>query len=328
MTWPVGKLEQLLKIQELQGALDLVKAGRETVVLHAYFAPKQADWELAYVSQLGRTLPIPPGTKLCWYDMRLGLVKTFTPAWDRENGLASSGTIYAYSQRQTSDYFRFIGNLDVAGYFRGNEDNNPDVHFALDIGKRVAQRILTLEVYFQLTMPTAAVPNYLYLNYGDLVTQIDVSGVLYRQIEGGPSGSSASNSSSQTQPYRLASYGARSAVAGFEEEATVGRFRIFNPFGAREDDGRPSGFAQTTVVGWLFSPNTAYARTAGFGPTKGNVPYRQFMGVKIGNLNMDQYYRIFPTTSNVGADDNLARRGRGWVYAYFEEPIASLEEYE
>lgn len=326
MTWPVGKVEQLLKIKALQRQLEEVQSGRRSVVLHSYHPPVRADWELAYQQQRSGTLPIPPGTKLCWYDMRSGWVKTYTTAWDRENGTTTSGEIYSYSQNQNSDYFRFIGNMDVAGYIRGAENNTPNLHFGLDIGKRIRQRCLALEIYFRISMPTAAVANYLYLNYGNLVTQVDVSGVLYRQVNGGyhaPTGatSSASNSSSQSQPYRLADYQQKPASGTLIDELTVGYCRILNPFGGRIEDGRSDGVAQTSVFGFLFSPTLQNAGS-------NVVQYRQFSGIKLTNLNMDQYYRIFTTTDNAGADDGLARKGRGWVYGYFDEAISSLEEYE
>lgn len=322
MSWPVGKVEQLIKLQALQRQLDEVQSGRRSVVLHSYRSPIKADWELAYQEQRQADLPIPPGTKLCWYDMRSGWMKVYTTAWDQENGTATSGEIYAYSQNQNSDYFRFIGNMDVAGYIRGGENNTPTLHFGLDIGKRVRQRLLMLDIYFRVTMPTAAVVNYLYLNYGNLVTQIDVSGVLYRQIEGGITSfgvvtSAANNSSSQSSLQHAAVYAERPSSGSFINETTLGQVRILNPFGARIEDGRPDGVAQTTVLGRLYSPTGA-----------GTAIYRQFAGVKLRNLNMDQYYRLVPTTNVAGADDNLVRQGRGWVYGYFDEVINSLEEYE
>lgn len=326
MSWPVGKVEQLLKLQTLQRQLEEVQSGRRSVVLHSYHPPARAAWELAYQEQRSASLPIPPGTKLCWYDMRSGWMRTYTTAWDLENGTASSGEIYTYSQNQNADYFRFLGNLDVAGYIRGAENNTPTLHFGLDIGKRVRQRLLMLDIYFFLSMPIAAVTNYLYLNYGNLVTQIDVSGVLYRQAEGGHTGvppvttSAVNNSSSQTPPYRLSQMDAR--PAGDTDAPFYGVIKILNPFGARIEDSRPDGIAQTTVMGYLFKPTAAYPATAF------DYQFRQFAGVKLTNLNMDQYYRILSTTSNVGADDNTARIGSGWVYGYFDEAIGSLEEYE
>lgn len=322
MSWPVGKVEQLLKLKTLQRQLEEVQSGRRSVVLHSYHQPVRADWELAYQQQRSGNLPIPPGTKLCWYDMRSGWMKTYTTAWDRENGTATSGEIYPYSQNQNADYFRFIGNMDVAGYIRGAENNTPNLHFGLSIGKRIRQRLLLLDIYFAITTPTAAVTNYIYLNYGNLVTQVDVSGVLYRQVEGGnvvgtgPT-SAANNSSSQTQPYRLSSFPAR--LASYNDETVIGQLKILNPFGARLEDSRPDGAAQSTVLAYIQLP--AFSGSA-------QLSYRQMVAVKLTNLNMDQYYRIFQTTSAVGADDNLVRKGRGWVYGYFDEAIGNLEEYE
>lgn len=326
MNWPVGKVEQLLKIKALQRQLEEVQSGRRSVVLHSYHSPVRSDWELAYQQQRSGTLPIPPGTKLCWYDMRSGWMRTYTTAWDRENGTATSGEIYPYSQNQNSDYFRFIGNLDVAGYIRGAENNTPNLHFGLDIGKRIRQRLLSLEIYFRISMPTAAVANYLYLNYGNLVTQVDVSGVIYRQVSGGflqGTGATvaASTSSSQNALNRLADYNAKPAAGAYQDEMTVGYCRILNPFGGRLESGVPDGFAQTSFLGYLLSP---VAQVAGVD----TLQFRQFSGVKLTNLNIDQYYRLFTTTDNTGADDNLVRKGRGWVYGYFDEAIGSLEEYE
>lgn len=326
MTWPVGKVEQLIKIKALQRQLEEVQSGRRSVVIHSYHLPSRADWELAYQQQRSGTLPIPPGTKLCWYDMRSGWVKTYTTTWDRENGTATSGEIYPYSRNRYEDYFRFIGNFDAAGYIRGYEDNTPLVNFGLDIGKRIRNRILALEVYFRISMPTAAVANYFYLNYGDLVTQIDLSGVIYRQVNGGVQTSlsvtsSASNSSSQVQPYRLTDYQPRADAGQFVGETSFGMLKILNPFGARLESSLPDGVAQTSVLGSIFSP---VAQSGG----QDVIQYRQFAGVKLVNLNMDQYYRIFATTSAVGADDNLVRAGNGWVYGYFDTAIASLKEYE
>lgn len=329
MTWPVGKVEQHLKIKALQRQLEEVQSGRRSVVLHSYHPPVRADWELAYQQQRSGTLPIPPGTKLAWYDLRSGWVKTYTTAWDRENGTATSGEIYAYSQNQNSDYFRFLGNLDVAGYIRGAENNTPNLHFGLDIGKRIRERLLMLEIFFRFTMPTAAVTNYLYINYGNLVTQVDLSGVLNRQVEGGLGGAvaAANNSSSQSALRRLTSHGVRPTSGTYSGETSFGCIKILNPFGARIEDGRPDGFAQSSILGWIFSPQATYVQSTVTGPHNDKIEYRQFENVQLVNLNMDQYYRIIPTTSAVGADDNAVRKGRGWVYGYFDEAIGSLEEY-
>lgn len=329
MSWPVGKVEQLLKIQALQRQLEEVQSGRRSVVLHSYHQPARADWELAYQQQRSGTLPIPPGTKLCWYDMRSGWARTYTTAWDRENGTATSGEIYNYSQNQNSDYFRFLGNVDVAGYFRGPENNHPDVHFGVDIGTKIRHRLLFIEIYFRINMPAGGVTNYLYMNYGDIVTQVDASGVLYRDVEGGAGGAAAAaaNSSAQSALRRVTSFGARPTDALYQNETTFGRVLILNPFGARISDGRPNGFAQTSVIGFLFSPNAAYTRSLTI-PRSDAIEYRQFIGLNTTNLNLDQYYRLFTTTSAVGADDSLVRKGRGWVYGYFDEAIGNLEEYE
>lgn len=77
----------------------------------------------------------------------------------------------------------------------------------------------------------------------------------------------------------------------------------------------------------MITPLAAYAEVAGPGIVNSGVAYRQFVGVSMRQINFDQYYRIFQTTSAVGADDNTGRKGRGWAYGYFDEAIASLEEY-
>ena len=109
-TWPVNYAGQALTAQAIQKRIDDLKRVQTKITVLSWHVPTQAEFEAAYVSQTGFSLPIPSGTFLLWYDMRQGNMKPFTVVNDLANGTQSSGIPRPYVAPQTTSPFRFIGS--------------------------------------------------------------------------------------------------------------------------------------------------------------------------------------------------------------------------
>lgn len=109
--WPNNYAEQAAYMQRLTEEVNRVKASRlGQAILRSYTPPTRQEWESAWSSQTDFPLPIPPGAKLCWYDLRSGRIKTFTTAYDIEGGQGSSGAIYEqFDTTEPLTSWQFLG---------------------------------------------------------------------------------------------------------------------------------------------------------------------------------------------------------------------------
>jgi len=93
--WPSNYAEQAVYMQQYLARLNRVKKIRLAhVVVRSFVRPTKEQWEAAWIDQSGFDLPIPPGSKLCWMDLRKGVIRTFMTAYDLDSGTRSSGQPY------------------------------------------------------------------------------------------------------------------------------------------------------------------------------------------------------------------------------------------
>lgn len=94
--WPVNLAQQQQIVGQLEQRVRLLEARRQTITIRSRLEPTQGDWETAWVAKTGLGLPIPPGSRLYWYDLTRGVIKPYTVPLDQSNGRASSGNAVPY----------------------------------------------------------------------------------------------------------------------------------------------------------------------------------------------------------------------------------------
>lgn len=110
--WGVSYVQQQLLANKLVARLSLAKAAASKVVVRAWEEPTQGVWENAYQEQTGNALPILPGVRLLWLNLKRGHIEAYTTAYDLSNGAVSSGLVYPYIDGNAAkDAFRLMGVL-------------------------------------------------------------------------------------------------------------------------------------------------------------------------------------------------------------------------
>lgn len=94
--WPINYMEQALYVAELIRRKEIVEKTLKPVHIVSFTKPTRQEWETAFTRQTGKSLPILPGTRLCWNNPFAGRVTAYSTAYDLNNGLESSGDIYNY----------------------------------------------------------------------------------------------------------------------------------------------------------------------------------------------------------------------------------------
>jgi hypothetical protein len=111
--WPLNRAQQQAFIGNIEGRIANIQARRKSITVRSWTLPSQGDWEAAYFQSTGFPAPILPGTRLYWYDLSMGYVKSFTVALDVAGGNASTGTVVPYvDDTYTRPPFRLIAAFD------------------------------------------------------------------------------------------------------------------------------------------------------------------------------------------------------------------------
>jgi len=114
--WPESGPDQDVFVDTLQKRVDKLRYAIKPVVVPKFTEPNQADWEGAWSKKTGLWPPIPPGTKLFWYDLSGGEVRQYTVVYNLGNGTDSDGTVFPVKlSTDNSSYFRFLGSLSRRG---------------------------------------------------------------------------------------------------------------------------------------------------------------------------------------------------------------------
>jgi len=117
--WPANRQQQVEYVRRLEHLVTDLEARKKPIVYRSKVPPVQADWENSWVEHTGLNLPIPPGTRLIWYDLAKSLMTTYTVAFDQLGGQQSSGTVVrCVDQTYDRPPMRLMAVFDSAQYMQ------------------------------------------------------------------------------------------------------------------------------------------------------------------------------------------------------------------
>lgn len=321
--WPRSRTEQELYLTELERQVVRLESLTTPIVIHNFRLPTQSEWELAYLEQSSKDLPIEPGAYLCWVNVETGHTLLYTTAFDRDNGASSSGMVYAEGKIQNKSHFRFIGNMRYTGHWQNAETEQMHAMLGVNLEAWQMRRLLMIEGYFRILGEDADAFD-ITLSYGSKLA-------VYGQLDDGANDvvsvlrgdvTTATTIQSQTleqdfDPF----YTVLTAEAhdnADNDTMLTGYFQIYDPFGslntADEFEASKSG---ARMAGWLWHLDSA-----------GNERFKSF--------TVSQFYRgnhLEPLAfgliyqPNIGLTPDIANRARGWLYGWFADPVATIEEF-
>lgn len=115
--WSTNQQQQKEYIRRFEMLLNQFEARKTPIVFRSKSPPVQADWDTAWVTQSGLSLPIPPGTKLVWYDLTKQMMFTYTVPFDQLGGLQSSGQVVrSIDQSYDRPPMRLLATFDSADF--------------------------------------------------------------------------------------------------------------------------------------------------------------------------------------------------------------------
>lgn len=126
--WPVNYAEQAITVERIRDRLDEIKRANTTVSLVSVSPPTQNDWEVAFVTKTGLSLPIPPGARLLWLNPMSGEVREFSTAFDDNIGSSLEGKLSTGAIYETSSPTSDIGCLRLLAVQHGNAPIRDDRH--------------------------------------------------------------------------------------------------------------------------------------------------------------------------------------------------------
>lgn len=312
--WPRSRIEQELFLTELETEIARLETTRQSILIHNFSIPTQSDWEIAYLEQSGGALPIPPGTILCWINLMTAHVVSFGTAFDRDNGLTSSGKVYPYGQIQNKSHFRFIGNLTYQGYFANAETDQQFVHIGTNLSAWQKRRLLMIECYFRIREEDDDFSDLVF-DFGGLIVHADFSDGatdVVSILEGDEGVATQTLDQTFKSDYVIESL---EQTPGAQFEFTTGFFRIFDPFGAHNAGGDFEAQKSALRMGGYFWHSTQIAPGARFQSFTLSQLYR-------GHMYENSQFGILPGGASIGAN-----RARGWIYGWFAEAQDILEEF-
>jgi hypothetical protein len=331
--WPRGNIEQELYVRSLERQVARLTHTRQSIVLHSIVAPTRKQWESAYRDQYDGDVPIPPGMRLCWLDMRNGIIRQYMTTFDRENGTASSGEIYAAVRNQIGSHIRFIGNMTVDGRAAPASVNSPDIVIGSDLAANKRKGLLMLELFFRYKHRYANDGTRIWLDFGTTVVEPemvstgnnDISRLHGRGASGVLSAAQAFDNNFPQESTMLASIAESpdptNGATAFP--AMLCHMQLFNPFGFLNGDNE---FRQdTNVVGM----GTFYHFPNNYIPSSGTTrqgSMSHFMISALHPMKLGKNWRI-----NFRKETGSARvspiGGDGWVYGYYNTAITDDTEF-
>lgn len=181
--WPTNQQQQVEYIRRLEKLISQIEARKKPVMYKSNVPPNQADWETAWVNATGLPLPIPPGTKLCWYDTAKTIMWNYTTAYDLAAGTQSSGIVVRnVDQSYDRPPFRLMAYFDSATYqglsrsgpYNGAlmySVNEPSASiygpsFPYNMYKLVAAGLREVQIVYKLRLDSVTVTDILSLLFG------------------------------------------------------------------------------------------------------------------------------------------------------------------
>lgn len=114
--WPPSLGDETVYLQRMSDRLNAARTSLSSIVLHSFVEPTTDKWNAAWITKTALPPPIPPGTKLSWYNLRTGRINLYTTVNDLQNGLSSSGDVVLWeTEKKDLSCFRFLGGLSSRG---------------------------------------------------------------------------------------------------------------------------------------------------------------------------------------------------------------------
>lgn len=326
MNWPRGEIEQELFIRRIEDQVSRLRDVRRSIVIHSYFQPTRQQWEARYAAKYGGTPPIPPGMRLCWYDMRNGSVSMYTTTFDRSGGTVSSGEVYKSTANVISNAIRFLGTYRSDGRIAPADINSPDVVVGSNIAYHKRKGLQMLDMFFAIDVDYVNDTVKLMIDFGDNVIEPEFVATTvddFVRIQGIPftETTAIDDSSSRTNVLVELQELADAANSAAYFPAPFFHVRIVNPFSQVKDEvERP--LAPMVVVGTAYSPRN------NFGNLSNGVHVAYFAATRFHSARLGKDWRI---TLHEGTSENRITPvdAYGYVYGYYNvDTNLSSKEFE
>lgn len=337
-TWPRSAIEQDLRVTEKEEIVNRLEHASQSIVVHGYTAPSRAAWERAYAEEYGGTPPIPPGMKLCWYDMRNGIMRQHMTTFDTSGGVSSSGEVYRAIRNQNKAPIRYLGRLSIDGYIKNPVNNNPTIRLGVNQALERERGLLMIEIYFRIRHRIVDDTVRLLVDFGDDVLEPEMTiapdvNTLSTSAYMEPDDTFSSATDPDASFTRLKTMitmveGADPAGDGaLNQPPMIGWLRIYNPFGFRKQNASDEQFryGNSVVRGLIFHYKNAFGTNMGM----------QDRGVVAHHLNTHRVHPVpygrdwrpwlFQTVT--GGTYTAPVSGAGWAYGYYTSDVSSLEAY-
>lgn len=330
MTWPRGQTEQELMLRRLEKQFARLNHVQQSLVIHSYSEPSRQQWEAKYRQIFNGDAPIPPGMRLCWYDMRNGFIRQFTTTFDTENGSRSSGEIYAAVRNQRSSSLRFIGNMTVDGRVSPADNNHPNIVIGSNIVTHKRRGLLMLEMFIRLQHTFVDDGTRLWIDFGDTIVEpemVSTGNNDFTRLYGRANDTTLSalqafdNNFPQESEIMVLPEGPDAANGATLFPAILVHMKLFNPFNFLTPDDE---FAQpTNVVGM----GTIYHFANNLAAVSNGAIISHFMFQRLSPVKLGKDWRIEFREQTTTTDRVQPIRGDGWVYGYYNQAISESEEF-
>ncbi len=332
VVWARSGIEQELQMRSLERQVARLVHTRMSLVLHSVSEPVRQQWENAYRDQFDGDVPIPPGMRLCWYDMRNGIIRQYMTTFDRENGTESSGEIYPAVRNQQSSHIRFIGTMNVDGRAAPAAINSPDIVIGSNIAANERKGLLMLELFFRLRHTYVNDGTRLWLDFGTAVVEPemvstgnnDISRLYGRGAASVLSAAQAFDNNFPQEATMLAAIaeGPDAANGATQFPSWLCHMQIFNPFGFLTDTDELASDTNVVGMGTLYHFPNSYTA-----PSLGVVDsISHFMITALHPVKLGKDWRI-----NFKKETGSARvtpiSGDGWIYGYYNTAVADDMEF-
>lgn len=323
--WPRTQIEQELFVQQLEEHVARLTHIRQSLVIHSYREPSRQQWENKYRETLSGEPPIPPGMRLCWYDMRNGYIVQYGTAFDLQNGTASSGVVYPTVRNQNSSAIRLIGNVQIgAGRVTAGGlsiiGSNLITHFYRDL--------LFMDIFFFLDYTFVNDGTRFWMDFGSdvvmpelVTTSVNNSSQLYGRAIGGSLTAAQTFVNNFTQENVLIPLpeGPDAANGATQFPALLCHIHLMHPFRVLEESE-----SITNVCG--FGTVYHFPNNYGSGGSANDGGISHFSLQRLHPVKLGKDWRInFREDTSSDLVENIT--SLGWVYGYYKSPQMSAREF-
>jgi hypothetical protein len=333
--WPANWAERRAVVKDAVDRLEQLEAIATPVVVHSFAEPTQDQWEAAFVKATGLLPPIPPGTKMMWYDLRAKEMRAYTTAYDLQLGAETSGTVVPWVKpANTQSAFRFLGYLNpVSGYLMSAWSDTGNGFNTLLVNPALWQSrgLIALEIYYEINGDTT---DALTLGFDSQVYDFGfeaedagydtITLVIAPNRATNPAVSTVTNYELGSRSQSWLPITAQFWNTTASDQRAIGKIHISTPIGINVP-GSDQELMKT------HAPNVA-VRGVEFGPTLTSASLDQYWCfaemAERRDLSRPRLMVKEMTTYPTAGTDIVDVDNRAWVYGYFNQQTpANLEEY-